>query len=503
MNIFLRKINGALEATIGATRLSARPGAGGPALAMPLAGISLGFLTLCLVIAGALLAALVFGDHSTAGALLAFPVVAAPARDLQKILAEAKQLQDANEGKTWDPKVREQFEALCAEGEQLQAQAKDRSRLESLERFAAEVPDAVLPGARGAFGAKAADPVNGVVAYATIGAAYVNSPEFKSFAQRNFPKNQIDGFVSFDVKRDGDTMLIPVTREMIERKAVDASGLLTPDRVNRLIEAARPRRPFLRDVVEVLPTNASSIEYPIVAAYTDASAIVLPGGSKPEATITTTSGTATVRDIAVTTPIKEQTLADVPQIQGIIDGRLRGDLRRTEEKEMLWGDGTGLLGIFETPGVGEMTRTPPTEAGTATLIDKVRMCVTDIQLAEGDPNFIAADPLDVERIQLVKGTDNNYVYVVVTDSATGQMRIWGLTMIPTTAMRAPGTTERRLLVGDGNGATLWDRNQINTAIGWVNDQFKRNERTIRLEERVAFAAWMPFLFRYLVTEEAA
>lgn len=450
--------------------------------------------TLLLLLSSALMAAV-----PKSVLLLAFPAaIAAPAsigqkrKDLAALLKELEAGQkEMSDGPLSEARGQE-LEQKAHEAEALQDEIDAYDKRERLIKRGREISDPNLPAGPG----EEKNNPKEIAGYMTFGQMYVASPAFKEFVDGGRPKASIAAILEATTTNDG---LIPVTREMIESKAVvDASGIIRPDRVQRIVDAARPQRLFLRDLVEVLQTNSSSVEY-YTQTYTEAGAIVAPSGTKPEASVVFGNANAPVRDIAVTTPIREQTLQDAPQIQGIIDGRMRRDLRKVEEKEMLWGDGTGFLGIFNTPGVGEMVRT----LTGATLLDKIRMAVTDIQLAEVDPDGMAVHPLDWEGIQLLKGTDARYVWIVVTDSVTQQSRVWGLSVVTTKAVVKPALTERRILVGSFQEcATLWDRNEITAAIGWVNDQFRKNERTIRLEERAAFAAHTPFGFRYVVAANA-
>jgi len=316
---------------------------------------------------------------------------------------------------------------------------------------------------------------------------------------------------------------VPITRKMLadethgpalkrainalESKAVATIGgsVVRADRqAGAPIRFAERNRLTIRDLVQVLPTNSSSVDWVTVSAWTAAAAAVAESAAKPEATGALSSGSATVRTLAVWMPVTEQQLQDVPQIQAIINDELTFDLQyNVEETQMLWGDGTGqnLLGIFPTPGVA-VGRT----VGGDTIIDQIRRAMTDVQLGFLEPNGLVIDPLDWESVVLTKGTDTHYLYQAFPDG-TGALRVWGLAPVVTVAVRnpiplvAPTTRERRFLVGDfRRGATLWDRQQINVAVGWINDQFTRNQRTIRVEERVAFATRRPAAFKYRITQ---
>jgi hypothetical protein len=52
------------------------------------------------------------------------------------------------------------------------------------------------------------------------------------------------------------------------------------------------------------------------------------------------------------------------------------------------------------------------------------------------------------------------------------------------------------------GATLWDRQQATVAVGWKDDDFIKNLRTIRAELRAAFAVRRPKAF-IKITSQAA
>ena len=219
---------------------------------------------------------------------------------------------------------------------------------------------------------------------------------------------------------------------------------------------------------------------------------------KPESAMAMGSATAPVRTLAHWIPVTEQQLADIPQLQNTIDVEMRWGLQMVEEQQLTWGDGLGqnLLGIFNTPGV-VASRTVAQD----TILDMARRAITDVALASLQPNAVLMHPIDWETAQLTKATDGAYIWAVVTND--NGSRLWGTRVIETMAMQAPGGVERRMLVGDFlRGATLWDRQQASTQIGWKNDDFIRNLRTLRTEERLAFGVKRPAAFRYRVTQAA-
>lgn len=446
------------------------------------------------------------------GFALAAGAAGATTRDLKTILKELKQIQDEHKGKPMPQEVGERFESLAAEAKEIQDEADRENQIKGFERFGREIPpeNDLIPGG----GQKARQ--DEVVGYLPLGAAFVRSEEFKRFLNEGMPQN---GSLPMAVKGlHGEGRFLALNEkqykafaERMEGKAVATIGadVIAPQRIGDVVRDTEMEQLTMRDLLNVQGTNSNAVEYMTVTpAAAPAAAPVAESALKPETTLTLGTATAPVRTIAVHMPVTEQQLQDLPQIQGIIDNELRYELAYVEDEQVTWGDGTGqnLLGIFNTAGV---------DAGRAvagdTLIDRIRRAITDVRVARNMPNGLAVHPYDWEAIQLLKGTDEKYVWVVVTDPATGQNRIWGLSVVESLGMERPDLVtntntvhERRILVGDfQRGATLWDRMQAAVAVGYVNDQFIRNQRTLRAEERLAFGVKRPAAFRYVVAQAEA
>lgn len=443
------------------------------------------------------------------GYALAFPTLTGKPAQLQTLLTELKAAQEKYAGKEIPQAEGEALEAKAKEAEALQAEIdkelKNTQRIEGIERTlarAAEIPEPVLPK-----GSKGTDEQE-VVGYLSLGSAFVRSPEFKQFLEAGMPREAGSAPVRVKSIAGGREQFIPLDRKALaalrESKAVATIGadVIQPDRIADVVRDTEMELLTIRSLLNVQPTDSNSIEYvTFTPAAAPAAAPVAESAVKPETTMTLGTATAPVRTLAVHMPVTEQQLQDLPQVQGIIDTELRYEIAFVEDEQVTWGDGVGqnLLGIFNTPGV-IAGRT----VGGDTLLDKIRRAITDVRVARNAPNGLAVHPYDMEALQLLKGTDNTYVWVIVTDAATGQMRVWGLQAVESLGMEKPEvatTPERRVLVGDFiRGATLWDRMQAAVAVGYVNDQFIRNQRTIRAEERVAFGVKRPKAFRYIVAQ---
>jgi len=456
--------------------------------------------------------------------------------DLKKLLGELETAQakiakgeglSQTEAEALDAKV-EEAGSLQAEIEAHDARVgKLNSRIEGGRKVMdPTLPPDRQPGSKGEPGVHDGDQVikwepkaidgNPVKGYMTLGQYVVTAKGMQDFMAAGSPQAQFKladvGSYLLRTKGEGAPM-VPVSADMakaalaaIESKAVPTIGtspvVIEPTRVPELVRVTEHDRLRLRDVLDISTTSSDAVKYTRLVSYTRAAAAVANSAQKPEAALSLDAVTEAVRTIAVHMPVENQQLADLPSLAGIINGELLYDLDKHVEELVVYGDGTGenFQGIIPDPAVLACR----SEVGD-TLIDIARRGITDVRRAGYEPNAILVDPLDWEDIVLEKGTDNRYVWVVVTDGAT--QRLWAVPVIETVAMEdfAGVTTEaRNLLVGDfRRGATLWDRQRSSIATGWINDQFIRNQRTILAELRAAFGVKRPGAFRKYETQAAS
>lgn len=434
-------------------------------------------------------------------------------RALRDILAEAKGLQDKYRGQAMPEDEARKFEALCAEAKAYQDE-DDREaalqRIDDLEKKGRRAVDPALPNMDGRDDPNANVPENAksvVAGYVRLGDFIRLSGGFKKFLERGMPEAGLKLSVPnlLDIKGWSRGGFVPMTREernaftefQRESKSLPVFGtrVIEPDRLTDIVEDTVNDRLRLRDILNVVPTTSNLIEWIAKTAFTRAADIVSDGDAKPEAAASFELRSTSVKTIAVWIPVTEQQLQDAPALINLIQNDLRYDVGKVEEEQVMWATGAGqdLDGLVNNITAGRTV-------GGDTTFDKIRRAITDVIVSGYSPNGMAMHPIDWEDIQLLKGSDNHYIWMVTTDSSTGVSRIWGLRVVETVACLNPAATDRKIIVGDwARGATLYDRMQAAIAIGYKDDDFIRNLRTIRAEERVAFAVRRPDAFRYIDT----
>lgn len=258
------------------------------------------------------------------------------------------------------------------------------------------------------------------------------------------------------------------------------------------IQAEPNRRLRVRDLLPVGRTASNLIEYTKEDVFTNNAGPqndVSPGGTegakKNKSNITFTLATTAVVTLAHYIKASKQVLADAPQLQSYIDGRLMYGLMLEEEDELLNGDGTA----GQLNGLWNQATTYNRSADTnETIIDKLRKAITQVQLSEYEASGIVLHPLDWEAIELQK--DSQLRYIWANPKVQGGPSLWGLPVVPTQSMPAG-----RFLVGAFDiGAQIWDREQASVQVGFENDDFTRNLVTILAEERLALTVYRALAF---------
>lgn len=450
-------------------------------------------------------------------------------KELDGILDEMKKLQDYYDEKDpetgkkrrWNTDDRERFERLAEEGFDLQKDLENEAKMEEIERRREEARKLgqrpTLPASR----SEAKMGEREIAGYVSIGDYVVMSEAVQKAGADGWPVGTyatvqlaaaLNGKNAVHDQRGNP--LVPLNRaerKLFERTVRETkaaptlgTGVIEPDRLARIPQVDADDRLRIRDVISTGQTSSGSVEYAREESVTGDAAAAEHGSEKAELGMDFTLQNAPVRTIAGWMPVQNQQLEDWAQLRSLIDGRLRYRVNRREEEEVLYGDGSApsLEGIGVVSGTQDISANGRYSAAEHTLIDVVRMGISDVMVAGYEANAVVLHPFDWETIVLEKGTDDRYVWVVVTDN--NGSRIWGVRAVEAVGAQSRDTGQRNIFVGDWlMGAQLLDRMNTTIQVGLIDRQFVENMRTILAEERIALPIYAPAAFALFETVAAS
>ena len=325
-----------------------------------------------------------------------------------------------------------------------------------------------------------------------FGRQFVDSAEYKRVVDAGLLHNPANR-VEISVKAEGSLLDYLIRKALVYSGSGVAGPLIRPDRVAGLDYLWR--QTTILDLIPTGTTTSNSIEYYEMttsinnaAAVAEATATTGTTGTKPEGAIAWALRSLPVATIAEWIPITNQTLADAPQIAGLIENQLLQHLQLALETQVISGTGAppNLLGMLTNTGIG----TIGLGAGSGSVLDAIYHAMT-IVMATGLSNPTASvwNPLDFEAVRLARenaATGTLGAYLMGPPNTTGPTTLWGRPAI--TAIGMPVDTA---LVADFTQMMLFDREQGAIRTGTINDQFIRNMQTILAELRAAFALFRP------------
>ncbi len=434
--------------------------------------------------------------------------------DITKAATEATDIMEEFAGKAMPEAKAADVDRLCKEAEDMQIEVKRFEKLAGIEKASAEL-DLRIPHKEEkdpknpAEGDETEIKIDPVIGYITLGRMYTLEKEYAAGREHGFQGS------SPMTKMEAKDGLVAVTKGMLEEFKADdvttsiAGDLIRPDRVSEIIKTEdRPLR--VRGLLTVGSTGSDTIEY-LEETFDNQAAgvpeVFVSPATKPKSDIRYEEKTAVVKQIAHYIRVSNKMMEDAPQLQLAIDSRLSYGLDKEEEDQLLWGTGASndLTGILNTSGIQDYATAIHAirGLGTDTLLDKIRRSRTNVEMEFLEASGVVLHPLDYEEIELLKGSDERYIWVTVPDG--GGARVWRLPVVETVAVASPaGTGERHCLVGAFKmGAAIFDRTGTNIEIGYANDDFITNYKRVRAEKRLALIVWRPAAFIDIETEAAA
>lgn len=297
------------------------------------------------------------------------------------------------------------------------------------------------------------------------------------------------------------TVMMPISRKALTNTGVTGAALNFPG--TQLLPTPLPpllRKLRIRDLLSAGRISGAVAFYQRETGFTNNAAMVSEGSLKPTSELTFELITEPVRTIAHLFDISLQMLNDIPYIESYIATRGMFGLKTVEDVQLLTGAGTGqnLEGIYTAATAYSQPSGITINAATETDIDKLRLAMLQVELAEANVSGIVLHPTDWAGIELLKDTQNSYLFV--NPQNVTMPVLWGRPVVSTTGM-----TQGRFLVGDfAAHAQILDREDANIAISFEHkDNFARNMATIRIEERLALAIYRPEAFVKGVLESAS
>lgn len=311
-----------------------------------------------------------------------------------------------------------------------------------------------------------------------------SDPEFRS-AGRMVADKLVEAGVNSASKA---SYRIQVPRAAITSAGESGGALVAPDRRPGIVGGAE-RRLTIRDLVAPGTTTSNSVEYVREAGFTNSAGVVSEGATKPYSDLEFELENAPVRTIAHLFKASRQILDDSSALMSYIDARAYYGLRMAEESQLLYGNGTGanIAGII--PQASSYVAPGGVSVTAEQRIDRIRLAILQVQLAEFPASGIVLNPIDWALIELTKDKENRYI--MGSPQGGSSPTLWRLPVVETQAI-----AQNEFLVGAFSlGAQIFDRMDVEILVSTENDKdFEKNMVTIRAEERLAFAVYRPEAF---------
>jgi hypothetical protein len=253
-------------------------------------------------------------------------------------------------------------------------------------------------------------------------------------------------------------------------------------RIPRFVEfATRPIQVI--DLFPIANTTQALVKYMEETTFTNAAVETAENVATSEATLVETERSVTVQKIGVHLNITEEQLADVDQVAGYVDARLRFMVQQRLDSQLLVGDGNApnLLGIINA--------SPQSQArGADDSTDAIYKAMVKVSVVgRASTSAIIIHPTNFQPIRLMRA---NGMYVWGHPSEVGPVRIWGVPVVQTDAV-----TLNTAIVGDfANFSQLWMRQGAEVQVGYIASNFISGVSTVRVTLRCAMAWYRPAAF---------
>lgn len=255
----------------------------------------------------------------------------------------------------------------------------------------------------------------------------------------------------------------------------------------------------LLDILPLGRTGQAAVKYMEETTFTPGAEGVAEGAQKPEAVFALTERTVDVKEVADSIPVTEVQLEDVAQVESYLMDRLRFGVRQKLDGHAIdnGGDTDSISGVLNSISIQNQA------IGADDLQDAIFKAMTLVRVnGRAMPTHVVMNSFDWQDIRLTRDAVNGG-YLWGPPSEAGPSRIWGLPVVINDVLPTVTGQDGKVLVGSFENAwiSLVERRGIVVEMGWVNDQFRENRRTIRASGRWALVLRRPVAFATVTIPE--
>ena len=240
------------------------------------------------------------------------------------------------------------------------------------------------------------------------------------------------------------------------------------------------RRPFMRQLVNSRGTTSKYVVYTEQKnADPGLAGMTAEGALKSQTDFDIVENSCEVKKITAFIKVSKEMIADLPFMQGEINGELMELIELKLDEQILSGDGlgdnlTGLLANAQpfTPGLTFTALVP-----SANQSDVLRIAIAQIAQNNFSATHILLNPIDAAAMDLTKDSSGAYTYQMPL-TMDGVTRVKAVPVIENN-----GITVGTYVVGDMSKDNLRIREEMNIQVGYVNDDFTKNLVTVLAEMR--------------------
>lgn len=246
----------------------------------------------------------------------------------------------------------------------------------------------------------------------------------------------------------------------------------------------------VRQMVPIGTTNSDIVRYVTESAYTDGAAATAEGSALTQTDFNLTATTAPVELIGTYLRLSRQMLEDTEQLSSYISARVPAKLMKAEDDQLLGGNGVApnLHGLRNTATVWSNAASG-FAAGVISSPNEFDVLVTalnQVQKSNYTADYILLHPTDFHKILTEKDGNNRYLKDQVYQGLTPSFM--GVPVVINTSM-----AEGEFIVGNySQGCQLFVRENVNVEFfEQDSDNVQKNFITVRVQERIAFATYLP------------